>query len=128
MDKRGRPVETTTDENLKRYYNLAEEDEEKLDEEDGEGTSASESSEQSSESEVEGNVKEDAITKPPKVKQKLDEVTRKKLHNNKIDYARGEASFVDQSSSDDDDSSTTDEEDGAPVEHGRFLDYISSAN
>ncbi|CAL8091815.1 unnamed protein product [Orchesella dallaii] len=133
-DKRGRPVETTTDENLKRYYNLEEEeveeaveksttskkkkakdvkakakqveDDKEGEEEDSEDESGSDSAE--SDEEIEGDVKEDEI-KTPLTKLKVDQATRKKLHSNEIDYARGEADFTSDESSDDDSSSAGDE-------------------
>lgn len=112
VDKRGRPIATATDENLKRYYNLEEEANEK--EESDESSSAEDEEE---ESEVEGDVKEDDIKSAvPKGKLKIDQMAREKLHCQEIDYARGEADF-DESSSDDD-SSSSDEGEISMLEHG----------
>lgn len=102
VDKRGRPVNHTSTEDLKRYYELS-------------------SSESSSDEEIEEPGK---FVKAPKddleVKHKHDKEVpddvKKKLRDLKVDYARGEQSLFSESSSDDDES---DEEisEGEKIEH-----------
>ncbi|XP_023012251.2 ESF1 homolog [Leptinotarsa decemlineata] len=99
-DKRGRPVNHTSSEDLRRYYELSSEDD-------------------SSESESENEVKaeEGKFVKAPKDNETtndldeksdkdkiLDEKAKKRLRNLKIDYARGESALFSESSSDDEES------------------------
>ncbi|XP_072398415.1 ESF1 homolog [Diabrotica undecimpunctata] len=99
IDKRGRPVNHTSNEDLKRYYELSSESES--------STSESENEEQT---EVGKYVK-----RPPdnedselKVKDKSDKVltddVKKKLRDLSVDYARGESNLLSESSSDDEES------------------------
>lgn len=102
VDKRGRPVNHTTTEDLKRYYELSTDSEE-----------SSENSDKEEKSEAGSFVK---VTKPPNqetankldIKEADDELipdkVKKKLKNLKVNYARGEGNLISDSSSSDDDS------------------------
>ncbi|CAG9840016.1 unnamed protein product [Diabrotica balteata] len=99
IDKRGRPVNHTSNEDLKRYYELSSESESSISE-----------SENEEPTEVGKYVK-----RPPdnedselKVKDKSDKVltddVKKKLRDLSVDYARGESNLLSESSSDDEES------------------------
>lgn len=99
VDKRGRPVNHTSDADLKRYYELSSESSSSEPEEDGE-----EDNRLDVEDKSDTNV-------PDKI--------RNKLQNLDVDYARGECDLLSESSSDEDDANDTgnSEEDDEGLEH-----------
>lgn len=116
VDKRGRPVNHSSSEDLKRYYVLSSEDESSTESEkedkqdDSEGDSQPESDEKSEEPgkyikvHNENKLKNsDLVTKSEVTKLVSDEV-KQRLKNLNIDYARGEAPLFSVSSSDDEES------------------------
>ncbi|CAG7830713.1 unnamed protein product [Allacma fusca] len=128
MDTRGRPIDTTSNENLKRLYNLPSEDEsedigadEKKPEKgkiksgrdkDVPENDSNESSE-SSDEEITDHFEDPDITKEAKAV--LSKAEKKKLHCSEVDYTRGEGKFVSEDSSSD--SSDTEGEDEAEDEN-----------
>lgn len=135
-DKRGRPVNRTSTEDLKRYYELSSDEEssesegETREEKDGENADAPGGENVSSAKEEETNELEENVKKPAKEKKKnksdlnkkhksdkvLPEDIKKKLKNLNVDYARGESTLYSESSSDDEES---DEE----VSEGEQIDH-----
>ncbi|XP_028133942.2 ESF1 homolog [Diabrotica virgifera virgifera] len=99
IDKRGRPVNHTSNEDLKRYYELSSESESSVSE-----------SESDEPAEVGRYVKRptDEEDTELKVKDKSDKTltddVKKKLRNLSVDYARGESNLLSESSSDDEES------------------------
>lgn len=117
VDKRGRPVNNTTTEDLKRYYELnsdvssssSSDDDEEI-EEQGKHVKLNKTEENSDiEQEVNeddkdleadhGNLKEQHVND-----KKISEDIKKKLRNLNVDYARGESTLFSDSSSDDEES------------------------
>lgn len=90
VDKRGRPVNHTSTENLKRYYEL-----------------------DSDESSIELDL-EVGRSEPDRNDGSVSEKVKQKLQNLNIDYARGESTLFSESSSDDDEEDTDQDDD---VEH-----------
>lgn len=102
-DKRGRPVNHTSTEDLKRYYDISsEEDSSNSDSEDNEN--------QNLNTEVGKFVKvpkSDTISeleKKDKSDKTVSDALKQKLKNLNVDYARGESALYSESSSDDDES------------------------
>ena len=131
MDARGRPLQTTSNENLKRLYNLEQSDEEGSDseKEDAEGeiekvnlkddVAEEESSESEEDSEQEDDEIEGHFGEPDlETKSGLTKLEKKKLRSEDIDYTRGEGRLYSEESSSDSDSSV-DEEAEADVMHGK---------
>lgn len=119
VDKRGRPVNHSTDEDLKRYYELSSEDE-----------SSSESNDDAKEKEIGSNEEEphgelEASNEPGKFVKLSKEVKKnpisdgitKKLKNTKVDYARGEGQLFSESSSDEEDSSEEEVSEPDEIDH-----------
>lgn len=113
IDKRGRPVNHSTTEDLKRYYELSSE------EESSESDNEQENDQEESDSNVnELNIEENASGKFVKAPEndesdlfksdKSDKINsedvKKKLKNLNVDYARGERTLFSESSSDDEES------------------------
>jgi len=132
VDKRGRPIDLSTDEDLRQYYNLVAEDEDDA-EDDGVQASAddvnitqkqeihNEVGDSGSESEVdakfiEGNISESEIRKRD-LTTKLTSTIKKKLRDNNTDYARGDG-FLFEDSSDDSSSSADENDDADDTIHG----------
>lgn len=104
IDKRGRPVNETSTENLRKYYDLDESDDTSSDEDEGIGVEApkGKAEEQSDDGDTSGRfvlrppvedeeVKEkEGLQNDKLVRGKLDRKTKKKLLDLEIDYARGE--------------------------------------
>ncbi|XP_018319855.1 ESF1 homolog [Agrilus planipennis] len=120
-DKRGRPVNHTSNEDLKRYYDLSSESEseestdtEKNDSEVGKYVRPS-----SQERKLQLKSEELTSSKQLKVKHKSDENihsdVKQKLKDLNVDYARGESKLLSESSSESEEESECDESDG--VEH-----------
>lgn len=131
MDKRGRPIDLTTSEDLRQYYNLVEDEEEgdaKFKEKDSKNQessseeSGSDTGPGAEDDEIEGNVKESDITKRDPTNQ-LSKTMKKRLRDNDVDYARGDGLLVEDESSDDS-SSSADEECLEDTTHG--MKYISN--
>ncbi|CAG9858356.1 unnamed protein product [Phyllotreta striolata] len=109
-DKRGRPVNHTSNEDLKRYYELSSESE------------SSDDDSETNESETGKPIQKDTEKSSSQLNVKhssdktLPEDIKKKLRNLTVDYARGESNLLSESSSDDEESSNevSDEED---IEH-----------
>ena len=93
VDKRGRPVNHTSTEDLKRYYDLSD-----------------------SSSDEETDDKSELSVKDKTDKVVSDEI-KKKLRNLSVDYARGESSLLTESSSDDDDDEDDEVAEGDDIEH-----------
>lgn len=117
VDKRGRPVNNTTTEDLKRYYELnsdvssSSDDNEEENEEEGKYVKLNKpednndivQEENDEEKDLEinhGNLKEQHVND-----KKISEEIKKKLQNLNVDYARGESTLFSDSSSDDEESS-----------------------
>jgi len=132
VDKRGRPLyNSSTDENLKRYYNIEEDEEKGEQDEPVEQKSDSSSSESecsdSREEDAQANNFETSISSKPgfsgtdtETKVRLSEKTRKKLRNADIDYARGDADFLSDEESSSDDSESDKEPEQSEM-HGTVL-------
>ncbi|CAH1160070.1 unnamed protein product [Phaedon cochleariae] len=101
-DIRGRPVNQTSNEDLKRYYELSSDSDREFP--DGR-KSDSEEQEHKGERKFLKSPKENKVISELKIKNKSDGVvvdaTKKKLQNLDIDYARGESTLLSESSSDD---------------------------
>lgn len=121
-DKRGRPVNNSSKEDLRRYYDL--------DEADEESTSSNSSSEEIEEGDDAGkhvrapkNVEDpdatDELKQAVKSDRKISDGVRKKLKDLSVDYARGEGVLGSESSSDDDD----DEEEDEDVSESEGIDH-----
>lgn len=108
IDKRGRPVNHTTTEDLKRYYELCTDSEEsgKEESEVGSFVKAPKPTNQENVYELNQQEAEDELI-PDKVK--------KKLKNLNVDYARGEGNLISDSSSSDDDSIAGDDSNDAQI-------------
>ena len=126
MDKRGRPIDLSTNEDLKKYYHLVDDEEESADEpeksiekkdEDEDRSSSADSQSEQEEDEIEGNIKESDIRSTTKLSKTL----QKKLRDENVDYARGEQPFVAEESSDDS-SSTEDDEEEEDTTHGTLFE------
>ncbi|KAG5887354.1 hypothetical protein JTB14_018369 [Gonioctena quinquepunctata] len=97
IDKRGRPVNHTSSEDLRRYYELSSEDE----------VSESETEKPSDAGKyVRASVEDDTNDSEMKSEtdKSLSKKTKKKLRDLSIDYARGEGTLFSESSSDDEES------------------------
>ncbi|XP_061383763.1 ESF1 homolog [Danaus plexippus] len=136
VDKRGRPVNETSTENLRKYYELEESDDETSDEDSEAGETKIETQKEQGSQEDEGeqsNVgrfvrrlpsddEDSAKEKEPKVsfqndkleRGALDKKTKKRLLDLDIDYARGEGVLMTDSSSDEE---SSDSEDDSELEH-----------
>lgn len=142
VDKRGKPISRTSNEDLERYYALSSSSEsEDANDDDDDGiddeshpsreeqklASKSKQAEESesgstdedegtsgSEAESERNTDEDGNA-PESVKEKLSAKIKSKLHDISVDYARGEGTIVSDSSSDEE---SSDEDNDFAVEHG----------
>lgn len=104
IDKRGRPVNETSTENLRKYYDLDESDDTSSDEDEGIGVEApkGKAEEQSDDGDTSGRfvlrppVEDEEVEEKEGLKNdklvcgKLDRKTKKKLLDLEIDYARGE--------------------------------------
>lgn len=104
IDKRGRPVNETSTENLRKYYDLDESDDTSSDEDEGIGVEApkGKAEEQSDDGDTSGRFvlrppvedeeveEKEGLKNDKLVRGKLDGKTKKKLLDLEIDYARGE--------------------------------------
>lgn len=104
IDKRGRPVNETSTENLRKYYDLDESDDTSSDEDEGIGVEApkGKAEEQSDDGDTSGRFvlrppvedeeveEKEGLQNDKLVRGKLDRKTKKKLLDLEIDYARGE--------------------------------------
>jgi len=131
VDKRGRPIDFSTDEDLKKYYHLADSEEDEkpgddvesevgksensLNEKNGDGEPSTDSEADPDIDNIEGNVKESEI-RSVDTKIKLSKTIRKKIRDINVDYARGEGNLVAQESSDD--SSSTEDDEEEETTHG----------
>lgn len=130
VDKRGKPVNSSTDENLRKYYNLEEEDD---DDTEIKSDSEDSSNEEEESEEEEHELKEETDAKASSSKStsstvpstKLSEGVKKLLHSTKVDYARGEGAFVEEESSDEDTSSEEEGAESEEVDHGKDDKLIS---
>lgn len=115
VDKRGRPVNHNSSEDLKRYYDLSSDESSEEESESEENQEDDDNDKISGESDSEtvleeANQKTDKVVKVEqrkKSKQKSDcipDEIKKKLSNLTVDYARGEAPLISESSSDDEES------------------------
>ncbi|XP_057654219.1 ESF1 homolog [Diorhabda carinulata] len=101
IDKRGRPVNHTSNEDLKRYYELSSESESTDIESDIEETDLKEAGKYVKP--LKDGDQEDLDSKHVSDKMLTDSV-KKKLQDLSVDYARGESNLFSESSSDDEDS------------------------
>nr|CAH7749676.1 unnamed protein product [Callosobruchus chinensis] len=111
VDKRGRPVNHSSTEDLKRYYDLSSESEDNTSEPENENEKPGKfvkAPEEEETNDIQSKHKTDKVL-PDRIKNKL--------KNLNVDYARGEGKLCSESSSDDD--SETDEE----VEEEEELDH-----
>ncbi|CAH0560192.1 unnamed protein product [Brassicogethes aeneus] len=92
-DKRGRPVNHTSTEDLKRYYELSDEDSDSEESENEEEKGKFVKAPKEEENELKKKIKHDS---------NLTNAVKSKLKNLKVDYARGESKLFSESSSDDD--------------------------
>lgn len=104
VDKRGRPVNETSTENLRKYYDL--EDSDKSSDSDDERSEAENDKEEEQEETPGRFVKQpqsedkDSAPQTPKfqndklVRGKLEKITKERLLDLDIDYARGEGSYL----------------------------------
>lgn len=95
VDKRGRPVNHTSSEDLKRYYELSSEDSSA---EDDKSEAEAETVEQN---ETVSNNHLDKLDSKHPTDKKVSDNIKKKLRNLNVDYARGESTLYSESSSDD---------------------------
>lgn len=113
VDKRGRPVNHSTDEDLKRYYELSSEDE-------SSNNDAKDKQSGSNEDEPKGELEAAnefvKLSKEVKKNPISDGIT-KKLKNIKVDYARGEGQLFSESSSDEEDSSEEEVSEPDEIDH-----------
>lgn len=128
IDKRGRPINHNSAEDLKRYYELESEDESSSSDEDDENDSEKRRSKSDESSDADNNDTETGkFVRPPKsIENELEKTVKtdkeipnkikKKLKNLTVDYARGEGTLVSDSSSDDD--SEPEVSDAESVDHG----------
>ncbi|XP_063699612.1 ESF1 homolog [Culicoides brevitarsis] len=107
VDKRGRKVNTTTTEDLKKYYDLSSENE--TDEEE-EKRKEQKAIEEQSESEEEETAETDEFGNSTLDRGDIAQDIKSKLKNLDIDYARGEAALLSDSSSDEESSEEEDPE------------------
>ncbi|CAG9101955.1 unnamed protein product [Plutella xylostella] len=140
VDKRGRPVNETSTENLRKYYDLEESDDASSTSEDEESESSktkkdNDDNEKSAQSDDEADeeadtsgrfvkrpssrdegepAEEDLVNNDKLIRGKLDKKTKKRLLDLDIDYARGEGLLQTDSSSDDD---SSEEEEESDLEH-----------
>ncbi|KAG7308779.1 hypothetical protein JYU34_006012 [Plutella xylostella] len=139
VDKRGRPVNETSTENLRKYYDLEESDDASSTSEDEESesskTNKDDDNEKSAQSDDEADeeadtsgrfvkrpssrdegepAEEDLVNNDKLIRGKLDKKTKKRLLDLDIDYARGEGLLQTDSSSDDD---SSEEEEESDLEH-----------
>ncbi|XP_048478454.1 ESF1 homolog isoform X2 [Plutella xylostella] len=139
VDKRGRPVNETSTENLRKYYDLEESDDASSTSEDEESESSKtkkdDDNEKSAQSDDEADeeadtsgrfvkrpssrdegelAEEDLVNNDKLIRGKLDKKTKKRLLDLDIDYARGEGLLQTDSSSDDD---SSEEEEESDLEH-----------
>ncbi|XP_030041096.2 ESF1 homolog [Manduca sexta] len=123
VDKRGRPVNETSTENLRKYYELDESEddsgaEEQIqeDEEESEETPGRFVKRPKDEEDEKLDNKSEAVKfENDKLERgKLDEKTKSRLYDLDIDYARGEGLLQTDSSSDEE---TTEEEEDSELEH-----------
>lgn len=129
VDKRGRPVNNTTTEDLKRYYELNSDvssssddsDEDKEEPEEGKYVKLNKSEADNDIVQEENNEEKDLESDRGNLKEKhandkkISEEIKKKLRNLNVDYARGESTLLSDSSSDDEESSY--ESDSEEIDH-----------
>ncbi|XP_049873329.1 ESF1 homolog [Pectinophora gossypiella] len=126
VDKRGRPVNETSTENLRKYYDIDESESSSTDDEEGEEEKTKTSSQPEQEAEPgrfvrrpEDDNTQDEVEKPTKFKNdklvrgKLDYKTKERLLDLDIDYARGEGILMTDSSSEE----SSEEEEESELEH-----------
>ncbi|VEN63509.1 unnamed protein product [Callosobruchus maculatus] len=111
IDKRGRPVNHSSTEDLKRYYDLSSESEDdtsELENEDVEPGKYVKAHKQAESNDLQSTSKSDKVL-PDRIKNKLRDLN--------VDYARGEGKLCSESSSDDDDESDEDVEEEEELDH-----------
>ncbi|VEN63510.1 unnamed protein product [Callosobruchus maculatus] len=111
VDKRGRPVNHSSTEDLKRYYDLSSESEDdtsELENEDAEPGKYVKAHKQAENNDLQSTSKSDKVL-PDRIKNKLRDLN--------VDYARGEGKLCSESSSDDDDESDEDVEEEEELDH-----------
>ncbi|KAJ0176720.1 hypothetical protein K1T71_007899 [Dendrolimus kikuchii] len=122
VDKRGRPVNETSTENLRKYYDLEESEDSSSEDEATEIGNSSRDNNDSTQgrfvrrppSVSEDEIKETNFINDKLTRGKLDNITKKKLLDLDIDYARGEGVLQSDSSSEEDSSA---EEVDSELEH-----------
>ncbi|XP_013164302.1 PREDICTED: ESF1 homolog [Papilio xuthus] len=121
VDKRGRPINETSTENLRKYYDIDDsessaedsEDEEQLDQKEEEVASAGRFVRRAPSEDKEKNEEQKSVN-DKLVRGKLDKKTKKRLLDLDIDYARGEGVLLTDSSSDEE---SSEEELDSDLEH-----------
>lgn len=118
VDKRGRPVNHNSKEDLKRYYELSSESSDESDEEPNAADKSVEAPKQESdnESSEDSSVKRNELSEKHKTDKQLSDKVKKKLKNLKVDYARGEGNLISDSSSDDEESEVSEAEEDS-IDH-----------
>lgn len=106
VDKRGRPVNHNSTEDLKRYYELS-----SSDSEDSDSDELKDANESGKFVRAPKSDSEDDLKKTKKEDKSLSDAIKKKLKNLNVDYARGEGCINSESSSDDETESEEDSDD-----------------
>nr|CAI5861907.1 unnamed protein product [Callosobruchus analis] len=111
VDKRGRPVNHSSTEDLKRYYDLSSESEDdtsELENENNEPGKFVKAPQENESNDLQSRHKSDKIL-PVRIKNKLKDLN--------VDYARGEGKLCSESSSDDDEETDEDVEEEGELDH-----------
>lgn len=108
VDKRGRPINHSSNNDLRRYYELSSSESDNEGESDNNESSDDEETEQGKFVRPKSESEEDEVNKDLKKREKGDkkisDAVKKKLKNLHVDYARGEERLVESSSDDDEES------------------------
>ncbi|KOC70577.1 ESF1 like protein [Habropoda laboriosa] len=118
IDKRGRPIQHTSSENLRKYYELSSSEEEEEDDDNDDDADDADDDDDDDEKQEQEKIKQQKKKKSKKYKKKekskkLPDKVKEKLKDLNINYARGEGVLMSDSSSEED-SDTSDEEE---IEH-----------
>ncbi|GLV37118.1 uncharacterized protein CBL_02052 [Carabus blaptoides fortunei] len=118
IDKRGRPFNHTSSEDLKRYYDLSSEEESSNSDDESQSDEQSEAGKYVRSPAVQAENQTNDLDKKHKLDKVVPNNIKAKLKDLSVDYARGEGALISESSSDDDDDSGAELSDSEEVDHG----------